>query len=256
MGSNGSIVLSALEFEVLWAAERLPPAHPALQVPSPGRTHAERARLVAGAWDALRQRGLAKGEQASGELMDALNVFAHAKVTVDTWVWAGREIRSLAVSAGSQAVLGVVDDGQVWLIPARAGSLAEAAVSVAGDLGPGVGHSVSVPHEVLRKADAAARGDAKSLVTALEDRGVQLSQAQELAGMLFGQQTRGQFGAERLGRDGTMRRAGRVVAFFDTDAGRYLFQVNRNTDGRDWATVAPADNTLLAQRVWELLGDV
>ena len=107
-------------------------------------------------------------------------------------------------------------------------------------------------YDVLRKADAMAQGDAKALVTALEDLDIPLWQGQELAGMLLGQEARGQFGAERAGRDGRPRRAESVVAFYDTDAGRYLFQVARNRDGRDWATITPADNHLLATRIREL----
>lgn len=249
---NGSLVLSALEFEMLWEAERLPRRHASLDVPSPGTTHTERARLIEEAWESLRERRLARGHKASGELVDMLNLFAHPRIAIDVWVWTDREIKGQAVSVGNQALLGVIDSGQVWLIPAREGSLAEAAVSVAGELNPGVGQSISVPHDVLRKADALAQGDAKALVTALEDLGVPLWQAQELAGMLLGQEARGQFGVERAGRDGRPRRAESVVAFYDTDAGRYLFQVARNRDGRDWATVTPADNHLLATRIREL----
>jgi hypothetical protein len=253
--SNRSIVLSALELDMLWEVERLPDRHPALDVASPGITRNERALLVEQAWESLSRRGLARGRKASGELVDMLNLFAHPKVSIDVWVWTDREIRGLAVSIGSQALLGVVDGDEVWLIPARDSALPEAAVSVAGELAPGIGQSVSVPYEVLRDADADAHGDVKALVLALEDRKVPLWQAQELAGMLVGTVARGQLGVQKSTRDG-QRRAGRVVAFHDTDAGRYLFQVERNADGQEWATIAPADNALLAQRVWELLDEV
>lgn len=257
MGSpGGSIVLSALEFDVVWEAERLPPRHPALRVPSPGKTHTERRALVADAWESLAGKGFARGSRISGEIADLLNLLAHPHVSIDAWVWAEREISGLAVSTGRHALLAVVDRDEVWLIPARDASLPESAVSVAGELHPGIGHSVSLPHDVLVAADAEARGDAKALVTALEDRRVPLSEAQELAGMLVGSVARGQFGAERITRDGQTRRAGRVVAFLDTDAGRYLFQLSQDSDGRDWATVAPADNRLLAQRLWELLDEL
>ncbi|MFI6029257.1 ESX secretion-associated protein EspG [Amycolatopsis magusensis] len=257
MGSpNGSLVLSALEFDMLWEAQGLPDRHVALDVPTPGHTHAERAALVERAWRTLAGRGLARGRRADGAVLDLLNLLARPKVSIDVWVWAEREIHGLAVSVGSEALLGVVDGDEVWLIPTRDSALAEAAVSVLGEMQPGVGRSVSLPHEVLVEADADARGDAKALVTALEDRGVPLWQCQELAGMLIGTVARGQFGVERQSRDGQPHRAPRVVAFHDTDAGRYLFQLTRNTDNRDWATVAPADNTLLAQRVWELLEEV
>jgi hypothetical protein len=249
---NSSIVLSALELDMLWEVERLPDRHPALDVPSPGITRDERAILVEQAWESLSRRRLARGRKASSQLIDMLNLFAHPKVAIDVWVWTDREIRALAVSVGSQAMLGVVDGDEVWLIPAHDSALPEAAVSVAGELAPGVGQSVSVPYELLREADADAHGDVKALVLALEDRKVPLWQAQELAGMLVGTVARGQLGVQKSTRDG-QRRAGRVIAFHDTDAGRYLFQVERNADGQEWATIAPADNALLAQRVWELL---
>lgn len=251
-----SLVLSTMEFDMLWESEGLPPLHPALRVPSPGRTHTERRELVARAWESLGDRGLARGRRTSGELIDQLNLLAHPKVTIDVWFWADREIKGLAVSTGSQALLAVVDGAEVWLIPARDTSLPESAVSVIGDQPPGVGHSVSLPHDIVRAADAEAKGDPKALVTALEDRRVELWEAQELAGMMVGLTARGQFGAERLGRDGQMRRARRVVAFSDNDSGRYLVQLGAGGDGRDWLTVAPADNHLLATRIWELLEEV
>ncbi|NIJ14929.1 hypothetical protein FHU38_005337 [Saccharomonospora amisosensis] len=253
---GGSLVLSALEFDVLWQAQRLPRRHVALDVPSPGVTHAERARLVEQAWESLARRGLARGREPSVELVDMLGLLANPKVSVDVWVWVERQISGLAAGSGREALLGVVDGDEVWLIPVSDSALAEAAVSVAGEPAPGVGRSVSVPHDVLVAADAEAKGNAKALVTALEDRGVALWEAQELAGMLLGTLTRGQFGAQRLGRDGRTRRAGRVIAFHDTDAGRYLFQVRPGEDGRDWATVTPSDNALLAERVRELLDEV
>lgn len=256
MSTNDSVVLSTLEFDILWEAERLPTKHVALDVPSPGMTHTERATLVEQAWGSLRARKLARGGKAAGELVDMLNLFAHCTVSIDTWVWVEREIRALAVSVGNQALLGVVDGNEVWLIPADDGALAEAAVSVAGELPAGVGRSISLPHETLREADAEAQGDARALVTALEDRSLPLWQAQELAGMFLGMVARGQFGVERLDRQGTRRRARRVVGFHDTDAGRYLFQLARSADGDDWATVTPADNAVLAGRVWELLDEV
>jgi hypothetical protein len=250
-----SLVLSAVEFDVLWESFELPRRHVALDVPSEGTTRSERRELIESAWTSLAERRLARNRRVSGEVADMLHLLARPQSAVDVWVWAEREIRGRAVSVRSQAVLAVVDNGEVWLIPATEDGLPEAAVSVAGDLGPGIGQTVSIPYSALREADAAAKGDPKAMVTALEDRGVVLFQAQELSGMLLGQEARGQFGAERTGRDGVVHRANRVVAFFDTDAGRYLFQVQTDRDGREWATVTPADNTLLATRIRELIAE-
>ncbi|WP_328645387.1 ESX secretion-associated protein EspG [Amycolatopsis sp. NBC_00348] len=252
---HGSLVLSASEFDVLWESLGLPRRHVALDVPSGGTTRTERAEVVEAAWTSLAERRLARNRRVSGEVADMLHLLARPQFGIDVWVWAEREIRGRAVNVRSQAVLAVVDNNEVWLIPAAEDGLPEAAVSVAGDLGPGIGQTVSIPYDTLRAADAAASGDPKALVTALEDQGVVLFQAQELSGMLLGQEARGQFGAERTGRDGVAHRAPRVLAFFDTDAGRYLFQVAKDRDGREWATVTPADNALLATRIRELVAE-
>src|SRR5690606_23656358 len=198
--TGGSVVLSTLEFDMLWEAERLPRRHPALDVPSAGITHSERADLVEQAWDSLAQRRLAKGHQATSDLVDMLNLFVRPAVAIDSWVWTDRQISGLAVSTGTQALMGVVDGDEVWLIPARDSSLPESAVSVAGETPAGVGWSASVPHDILVEADREAAGDARALVGALTDRGIVLSEAQEFAAMLMGQVVRGQFGAQTHGR--------------------------------------------------------
>lgn len=254
--SEQSVVLSTVELDVLWEAERLGSRHPALSTPSPGITHTERAEIVEKAWHSLTDRGLARGGRADGELLDLLGMLANPAVSIDVWAWADHQVSGLAASTGDYAVLGVVDGEEFWLIPARSSTLAESAVSVVGELHPGVGQTVSLPHGVLRSAAAYAQGDAHALVTALQDRGVPLFKAQELAGMLLGQLARGQFGVERRGRDGVTHRAEHVVAFHDTDAGRYLMQLESSGDDVEWCTVTPADNALLAERIWELLAEL
>ncbi|HVK20277.1 MAG TPA: ESX secretion-associated protein EspG [Actinokineospora sp.] len=251
-GSN-SVVLSTLEFDVLWAAERLPEKHVALDVPSPGKTHTERAKLVEAAFAGLAQRGLAESGRAVPELADWLSLLAHAPVAIDSWVWTDREIAALAVASGDQGLLAVVDRAEVWLIPARATAIADAAVSIAGDLPAGPGRSVSLPTDVLMKAD---NGDPQSMITVLVEHGVSLSDAQTLGSMLSGMTTRGQLCAERAQRRQKRERARRVVAFHDTDAGRYLYLARPSSDGRSWSTITPADNARLAGCVRELLDEL
>lgn len=256
MGIPSSVVLSALEFDVLWENERFPRRHAALDVPSPGRTHTERAKLVGEVWASLARRGLAEHRRPVAELADRLALLAGPARSVDAWVWTDREISALAVTAGSSAMLGVVDGDEVWLIPARDSSLAEAAVSVAGSTAAGAGQSVSLPTRALRDADAEAQGSIDRLVEVLERGGLALSEAQLLAGMFDGTTLCGQFGAERTERDRRVRRAGRVIAFHDTTAGRYLHLVRPSSDGSLWSTVAPADNNRISACVWELLDEL
>ncbi len=251
-----SVVLSTLEFDVLWESERLPPKHVALEVPSPGTTHSERAELVAGAFGSLQRRGLAENGRAVPELADQLSLIAHARVTIDSWVWTDREIRALAVQSGERAALAVVDGAEVWLIPARPTALAESAVSIAGEAPAGPGRSVSLPTELLVSADAKSGGAPQNMITLLHQGGVPLYDAQTLVTMFTGMGPRGQLGVERAGRDQCRQRADRVVAFHDTTSGRYLYLARKSNDGRMWSTVTPADNARIAACVWELLDEV
>lgn len=256
MTNTGSVVLSVLEFDAIWESERLPARHVALDVPSPGKTHTERAGLVKQVWEALESRGLAESGRVVPELADRFGLLAHPQVSVDGWVWAGREVKAFAAQVDRRAQLAVIDEGKVWLIPARDTALAESAVSVAGEMAAGIGRSVSLPNDLVTVADNESAGNTKKFITRLEARGIGLADAQSLAGMLAGITTRGQFGAERRHRDQRIVRAGRVVAFHDTADGRYLDLVRPSTDGRMWCTVTPADNQRLASCVWELLEEI
>lgn len=253
---SGTIVLSKLEFDVLWEHEKLPPKHEALTVPSPGRTHTERRQLVAQAFADLEERGLADRERAAPELLDKLNLLAYPQLAIDSWVWTDHRISSLAVVSGSSALLAAVDGPQVWLIPARETAIAEAAVSVAGDVVAGPGLSVSVPTDVLTAADAEARGDAREFAAALSRAGISGPDAKTMADMVRDMNVRGQFCVTRTQRDQRMVRADRVVAFHDTPRGRYVHLAKPNADGRMWSTVTPADNRRLVACVHELMTEV
>src|SRR5882762_7895641 len=110
------IVLSLLDFDVLWENERFPRRHVALDVPSPGRTHSERARLVADTWRSLEQRGLADRGRATPDLSDDLTLLAYPRRSVYGFIWtADRKITLLAASNGGSALMGVVDGDEVWL---------------------------------------------------------------------------------------------------------------------------------------------
>ncbi|TDV50670.1 ESX secretion-associated protein EspG [Actinophytocola oryzae] len=253
---KGTVVLSKLEFDVLWESEKLPAKHEALTVPSPGRTHTERRRLVARAFADLERRGLAERERAVPDLVDQLNLLAHHQLAIDSWVWTDHRISSLAVVAGSTALLCAVDGPEVWLIPARETSIAAAAVSIAGEVIAGPGRSVSVPTDVLGAADAEARGDARAFAASLTNKGIAGTDAKTMADMVRDMNVRGQFCVTRLQRDQRMVRADRVVAFHDTPRGRYVHLAKPNNDGRMWSTVTPADSRRLASCVQELMAEV
>jgi hypothetical protein len=225
-------------------------------VPSPGRTHTERRQLVAKAFGELEQRGLATRDRAVPELADWLSLLAHHQLAIDSWVWTDHRISSLAVVAGNTALLAAVDGPDVWLIPARATAIAEAAVSVAGDVVAGPGLSISMPTDVLTAADAEARGNPQELAAGLMRRGIAGTDAKVVATMVGEMNVRGQFCVTRMQRDQRMARAERVVAFHDTPRGRYVHLGKPNNDGRLWSTITPADTRRLVTCVQELIGEV
>lgn len=236
---------------MVWEAQRLPAAHVALDTRIPSITHTEKAEVVKRSWESLESRGLARNGRVSPELADAFSLLGNHQVAIDVWIWADRQISGLAAAIGDEAILAVQDRDEMWLIQARGTALAEAAVSVAGEMPAGFGRSISLPYDELVAAAKDVGLEAQRMITTLENRGMRLGDAQELAGMLDGISTRGQFGAQRNGR-----RAGRVVSFHDTHNGRYLRQLKPSSDGRQWCTITPADNHRLASSVWELLQEV
>lgn len=258
-GADGEpITLSTLEFDVVCESEALTDRrHIVLDVPSPGRTHTERAGLVAEVWPQLRSRQLAESrrDRVDPDFGDLLVLLDRPKLSLDLRIWADRAIRAQAACNGGTGLLTIVDGDVVELTPVRGSSLAEAVISVAGDASPGAGRAVSVPHEVLRDASAGAgQHDSRALTDELRVRGVSADDAATLAAMADGMGMRGQFGVEFAPTRGSKpERAPRVVAFHDTGSGRYLHVVRANGDGQLWSTVAPSSNQLLAWYLQELI---
>ncbi|GAA4855909.1 ESX secretion-associated protein EspG [Saccharopolyspora cebuensis] len=255
------VMLSAAEFDVVCEAEKLTEhRHVVLEVPSPGASRAERDRLVAEVWAGLRGRRLAETgrDRVDVDFGDLLALLDRPQRSVDVRIWADRRIRALAAGSGEAGVLAVVDGDVVELTALRGGALAEAAVSVAGDVPAGRGRSVSLPNDVLREAGRLAGTDDPHLFSdELRALGVPGDDAVDVSHMTAGMGVRGQFGAEsRPRRGGRADRAERVVAFHDTPSGRYLHVVRPSGDGRRWSTIAPADGNRIAEYVRDLLDEV
>ncbi|GAB3684388.1 ESX secretion-associated protein EspG [Saccharopolyspora tripterygii] len=252
------INLSALEFDVLTEHLEIDSVPLVLKVPSPGRTHADRAKLVASAWRALTKRGLISGGAIDAELERMLRLVAEPGREVDGRSWLQRSVRVLAAaeSIGERAVLAVKDGEHLSFSPTSASGLPRAAVSRLPELAPGPGRSVSVPSAALDEAAAEVGDKAEQLLPALQRRGVRPDDAEALAGMVAGVVAQGQFGAAARLPHGRRERAERVVGFFDTALGRYAQLRTTSPSGEAWSTIAPADNRRLVGLVDELLAEV
>ena len=247
MGSNDlrePVTISALEFDVLWEHLRLETMPLVLKVPSPGKTHAERAELEQRAWAELDRRGLGRPVSLDPMLEDLLHLLNRPQQEVDGRLWLGHSVRVLAAAKGQSGVLAVLSHDQLTLRPASAEGLSREALSVLPPLPAGPGHSVTLPSADLDAA-AAAANTPDDLQQALLSRGIRAEDARTLADMFRDAGNRGQFGAASRDKWGKRVRQDHVVSFFDNPQGRYI-QLRRATPGQQpWSTVAPVDSRRL-----------
>ncbi|WP_086819616.1 ESX secretion-associated protein EspG [Allokutzneria sp. NRRL B-24872] len=229
--------LSPSAYQVLWEQLALPPMPIELMVTPRGFEEDERRAEIAKALEELRDKGSGEG------LADALRLLANPESTVDGRVWVDRSVRALAARARGRAVLGVLTEDFFSVRWIRPGDLARAAVSVLPPLAAGSGKVVNVPSDVLGAAARGAGASEWALVDALCAAGVPSGDARRLGNMIRGRRNGAQFGVTVASNRGD-----RVVACFDTPAGRYLIE-----ELRGWTTVVPADAPRISERVEQVL---
>ena len=249
--------LSTLEFDVLVEQLELPMPL-VLKVPSPGRTHSERAELVETAWRSMRRRGLGRPTAVAPRLARMLRVLCQPDREVDGRLWLAGSCRLLAAarSGDPQGVLAVKTGETLALREIPASGLARAAVSVLPPQPAGPGRSVSLRSRDLDSAAAETGSTVEHLASALRKRGVRSNDAEMLTRMVTGAGWRGQFGAAAKDQLGQRVRGSYVVGFFDTEHGRYV-QLRRPSPSAElWSTIAPVDQRRLLAHVEELLAEV
>jgi hypothetical protein len=235
-------VLSAVEFDVLWEALGLGPTPVVLQLTSPGRTHTERRRIVAGVWEGLCAQDRAG---TAPDVEELLRLLAAAPARVELRAWGRSTIR--AVTAADPDGAGVLarrhGDGVVL---ERCTSVSTAVVGLLPPASPGPGRAAAVPTSAL-----ATRPSTAGRRTDLIAHGAAPDEAGTVARMLHGIDGRAQIGVLATDAWGALRRSPDVLEVLDGPRGRYL--VTRSADG--WTTVAPTDARRLRHRVAELLAE-
>lgn len=248
------VEISALEFDVLWEHLRLGDMPLAVKVPSPGRTHEERAQLETRVWADLAARGL--GRPLGPDLEDILGLLAKPAREVDARAYVGRNVRLLAGAVGDDAAVARLSDETVTLWRTSESGLPSAALSVLPPAPPGPGRSVTLPTAEFEQAAKAGGSNREGFANALREAGLRPDDIEALVEMIKDVTHTGNFGAAARDRFGRRRRADRVVSFFDTEDGRYV-QIRRPADdGTLWTTISPADNRKLHHHVTELLDEI
>jgi hypothetical protein len=254
----GRRVLTAVEFDVLWEWLGLGATPVVLRLDSPGRTHAERRRIVNAGWQGLRERGLATLTGPDPEIVRLMHLLAAPTRQVELRMRPGQEsrlgheLRVVAAGRSGAATLAVRQDATV--------ALSSVALPVAGVLGTlpairaGAGRSVTLPSADLEVAVSASE-HGYQLGEVLVRRGVPADDAELIQAILQGATGRGQLSVLAADNWGVLHRLPKVIGVLDTRHGRY--QIGRETanDGAEWTTLAPTDPVRLRHRMDELLAE-
>ncbi|CCH33598.1 ESX secretion-associated protein EspG [Actinosynnema sp. NPDC047251] len=247
--SATAVVLSHLEFDLLWEDLGVgDPPYP-LEVDSHGGTAEERADLGVDVFHALASAGLAEDGGPAPELEDLFGHLTGSTLSVDALVFRPRPWRVLASVRGPRGVLAVLDDREVALEPIT--DAVAAMARVIGDGVPGPGEQVRLPRAVF---SAAMRGYAESGHLGLE--------RALAAGGVTGRATRaistlaesGRVAAGQVACTGPGGRS-EILSWTDTTAGRYAMATETSA-GDPWVLVTPADGARLTRRLSELLAGV
>jgi hypothetical protein len=249
------LLLSTEEFDVLWEHLNLGPMPLVIKVPSPGKTVRERRDLEQRAWHAIEGRGLGRPIALHPELDYLLRMFVRPEREVDARVWVGKSIRVLAVANGDYGAVATLSEDRITLQRAAGSGLPTAVLGALPQHPAGTGHSVTLPSADLEAAVKGSDGSPKSLENSLRGRGVRQEDATTLVKMFTGLVHTGNFGAAARDRYGKRCRPDRVVAFFDTEDGRYLQQRRGSNGSEPWSTFTPTDLRRLTYQLDELLAE-
>ena len=249
--TTSGVVLSHLEFDLLWEdlADGEPP-YP-LEVPSHGATLPEREALGSEVFAGLAEAGLVRGEQLDADLERMFELLDRPLASVDALVFGAQSLRLLAAGDGDQAVLAALDEREVALEPITMPQLTTAISNVIGDLPAGPGEPVRVPRPAFSAAmDAYARTGYDGFERALADAGV-TGRAVRAFATITGS---GRTAAGQVAANGPGGRSP-ILSWYDTEAGRYAVTVEP-VNGEQLATLIPADGSWMARRLAELLDTV
>ncbi|MCK2243841.1 MULTISPECIES: ESX secretion-associated protein EspG [unclassified Crossiella] len=245
-----TMVLTATEFEVVWAQLALGEPPLALELPSFGATDSERGMLTSLAMDSLRQRGLADRIGPTSGLSDTCLGLTRYDWSLDARLWTGELLRAFGAARGESGTLAVRIGDTVHLTRLPDYLLPTDLATLGGGTPSGPGEALSVRGESLDAAARAAGADPVAFAEVLIQRGETPPVARELARRCAGAGWWGQFGCTVRDRFGSTRRATRVVAFHDVPGrGRYLVLRRVETGGVVWVTVLPGGSRQLVAQL-------
>lgn len=254
-GRPRELRLSEVEFDACWELLGLGERPGGWILPSPGRTHTERRRVLDGVLDGLRRRDLAR-DRPHPMVADLLEVLARPRQEIDLLLGGGRSAR--AAIAGGRAVVAARHGGQVWTVRMRPAEVVPRLVALVGPMTPGVVRPVNIPAGVLDEALRAAgpRRSVWAVADELASRGVPKADATGLARAFGEVHDIGQLGVSGI-VEGRRHPGPWAIGFHRADSG-WIGTVRRpepcGHDGGGSVSVFPLDAPRLATRLDQLLG--
>lgn len=234
-----------------------------LAIPAHGDQLDERRALRREAWESLEAKEYVDRGELDGALAGWMRMLARPEREVDARLRldpAGPRVRALAAGVGRYAVLAVLTADEFSLREIDESALARSVVSLLPDHATPRARSVSLPAEVLDNAAKRAGESSSRMENLLVDARIPRPDARLVASVLGNVVRMGQFGAagreRRHGGVGPRHRGSYAVSFYDTPEGRWQFTRRPSGDGREWSTLASADQGRLIHAVTELLGRI
>lgn len=244
-------------FDFLWEDAGVGELPYPLRIRSHGTDDIERRRLRQQVQTELAARGV-----PIDAVHEQLELLAKPTLSVDALhipEYRKEPVGALAASDGSRAVLATQDSDGIRLRSIYPDGLASAVVELLPACRRGSETSLTLPlqHALqIRPAtsDVTAPGETRP-----RRRGGRSERAEDpsqaYAQLIAQPRIRGgQLAANGRDELGGRQRSS-VLAWFDTESGRYLSLSATGADGREWVTVAPADPKTLRFRIGEMIAD-
>lgn len=238
------LVLSQLEFDLLWDDLGLGEYPYPLDVASHGYTMDEREDLGGEVFESLGAAGMLDGEEIVPELAEQLATLRNPALSVDALLLGEVPLRLLAAAGRRDGVLAVLDSDELALRRIQPHELLPMVAGVLGSVPAGPGEEVRLPRAVF---SAALRTFAETghhdFERVLSQAGITGRAVRALWTLAESPKAcSGQFAA-----NGPRGRS-QVVTWFDTEAGRYGVTKQGRGD-RQWVTLTPAGDAWLASRL-------
>lgn len=241
---NTSLQMSALAFDVAWAAAGLGEKPTALNVPSPGATFEQRRHLEEQAWVELHRNGLAHQGRLRDDTYDVLLALSRPPRELYGYFGpvADKPDSLMVVRGGASTVFARVGRDVVVLERVESAMLATVMAERLPATGKGRGPSRSAPvNEVLgqvRPDQGILQRSSGGPSAAAENIRRVLEQVRVNAGQFYSA-TRDQLGKRTRSAD--------FIAVIDTVDGRYLIEKRANDSPEPWLVLSPADTGTVAR---------